>query len=100
MNETLRTFGFFLGLTGGPFAATAGYLLTLRILTRAGWFTTGESNRIEILSVAFEVPVFESKWHSVFLHALSVFGMVFVFVLYVKVIGLIFSVQVGRSLIA
>lgn len=92
MDDVVRILGFLLGLIGGPFAASMGYLATLQILTRTGWFTTDETNRIEIISIEFEVPVFKSKWHSVFLHAISVFGMVFVFVLYVTVIDLVFSV--------
>lgn len=92
MDDAVRISGFLLGLIGGPFAASLGYLATLQVLTRMGWFTTEETNRIEIGSIEFEVPVFKSKWHSVFLHATCVVGMVFVFVLYVTVIDLVFAI--------
>lgn len=92
MDEAVRKLGLLLGLVGGPIAASLGYLVTLQLLTRAGWFTTDETSSIEIVSVAFEVPVSRSKWHSAALHAISVLGMVSTFVIYVSVVDLVFSV--------
>lgn len=90
MEDILRTLLFILILMGGPLAATFGCLGSLQLLTRTGWFFTDESNTIEIFSIEFENPVFKSKWHSIVYYALTLFGMFFVFILYVKTMDVIF----------
>lgn len=90
MKDILRTLLFVIILMGGPLAAGMGFLVSLQLLTRTGWFHTDETKSIERFSMEFENPVFKSKLHIVLHHVLIVVGTFFAFILYVKTMDVIF----------